>query len=89
MLKKIKIHGYRAHRDLIVEPNRHFNLIVGANESGKSTFMEAVALALTGRINGRAAAEELNPHWFNAPLVEDFIARRSKGDRAVLAPTAN
>lgn len=82
MLTKIKIQGYRIHQDLTVEPNRKFNLIVGPNESGKSTFMEAVALALTGRINGRSASEELNPHWFNAAAVEEFIRKRAEGKPA-------
>lgn len=93
MIRKIKIRGYRIHKDLTVEPNRGFNLIVGANESGKSTLMEAIALALTGRINGRSAAEELNPHWFNTDVVREFIEKRTRRcsrcfpgdpDRAVL-----
>ena len=75
-ITNIKIQGYRIHRDLTVKPNPKFNLIVGANESGKSTFMEAVTLALTGRINGRSASEELNPHWFNTVVVNDFIQKR-------------
>ncbi|MDI1271812.1 MAG: AAA family ATPase [Polaromonas sp.] len=79
MLTNIKIQGYRIHRDLLLKPNRKFNLIVGANESGKSTLMEAVALALTGRVNGRSASEELNPHWFNTALVRDFIQKRTNG----------
>ncbi len=80
-ITEIKIKGYRIHRDLIVKPNRKFNLIVGANESGKSTFMEAVTLALTGRINGRSASDELNPHWFNTVDVDDFIQKRMSGLR--------
>lgn len=79
MLTNIKIQGYRIHQNLALKPNRKFNLIVGANESGKSTLMEAIALALTGRINGRSASEELNPHWFNTALVQDFIKKRTKG----------
>ncbi|MBT2305165.1 AAA family ATPase [Variovorax paradoxus] len=79
MLVKIKIRGYRIHKDLTVKPNSKFNLIVGANESGKSTLMEAIALALTGRINGRSASEELNPHWFNTAVVEEFIRKRTAG----------
>lgn len=79
MIRKIKIQGYRTHRNLVLEPNPGFNLIVGANESGKSTLMEAIALALTGRINGRSVSEELNPHWFNVDLVGDFIKKRGIG----------
>ena len=79
VIRKIKILGYRIHRNLTVEPNQKFNLIVGANESGKSTLMEAVALALTGRINGRSVSEELNPHWFNTTSVAEFIKKRASG----------
>lgn len=73
MITKIKIHGYRIYKDLALEPNPKINLISGANESGKSTLMEAIGLALTGRINGRSAAEELNPYWFNTDLIEEFV----------------
>lgn len=73
MIEKIRIQGYRIYRDVTIKPNPRLNLIVGANESGKSTLMEAVALALTGRINGRRASEELNPHWFNIDAVQKFL----------------
>lgn len=79
MIKKIRICGYRIHRNLIIYPNRKLNLIVGSNESGKSTLIEAIVLALTGRINGRSAAEEINTHWFNKDMVADFIAIRANG----------
>lgn len=80
MIKKIKIHGYRIYKDLTLEPNAKLNLIAGANESGKSTLIEAIALALTGRINGRSASEELNPYWFNTELVESFVRKRAGGN---------
>ena len=80
MIKKIRIRGYRIHRDLTVYPNPKLNLIVGGNESGKSTLVEAIVLALTGRINGRSAAEELNPYWFNTADVADFIIKRAAGE---------
>lgn len=79
MIKKIRVRGYRIHRDLTIYPNSKLNLIVGANEAGKSTLMEAIVLALTGRINGRSASEELNPHWFNASAVAGFLAKRAQG----------
>lgn len=76
MIEKIRIEGYRIYRDFTLEPNSSLNLIVGANESGKSTLVEAISLALTGRINGRWASEELNPYWFNTELVERFLKGR-------------
>lgn len=80
MITKIKIRGYRIYRDLVLEPHPTRNLIVGANEAGKSTLIEAITLALTGRINGRSAAEELNPYWFNTSWVNEFVARRRRGE---------
>ncbi|RAR57015.1 putative ATP-dependent endonuclease of OLD family [Onishia taeanensis] len=83
MIKKIKIKGYRKHKSFEFEPNPRFNLIVGSNESGKSTFLEAVVLALTGRVNGRRASEELNPFWFNSDLVREFVEnRQARGNAA-------
>lgn len=81
MIRKVKIHGYRIYKDFALQPNQKLNLIVGANESGKSTLMEAVTLALTGRINGRKASEELNPYWFNKELVEEFVRQRHEGNQ--------
>ncbi|MEX0827388.1 MAG: AAA family ATPase, partial [Haliea sp.] len=79
-----KICGYRIFENFELRPNRNLNLVVGANESGKSTLIEAITLALTGRINGRWASEELNPHWFNMDLVLDFVKKRQAGKRVSL-----
>ncbi|MCU7829149.1 MAG: AAA family ATPase [Candidatus Thiodiazotropha sp. (ex Myrtea sp. 'scaly one' KF741663)] len=81
MITKIKIQGYRIYKDFELKPNQKLNLIVGANESGKSTLIEAISLALTGRINGKKAAEELNPYWFNTALVNQFVASRQSGGK--------
>lgn len=81
MITKIKIHGYRIYRDFEVKPNQKLNLIVGSNESGKSTLIEAISLALTGRINGKRAIEELNPYWFNSEIVGEFIKNRNSGEK--------
>ncbi|MCW2922392.1 MAG: hypothetical protein JWL76_2266 [Thermoleophilia bacterium] len=78
MIEKVRIRGYRIHRDTTFNPRAGMNIIVGGNESGKSTLIEAVTLALTGRVNGRFAQEELNPHWFNSALVQEYLAARSE-----------
>ena len=36
------------------------NIVVGDNEAGKSTILEAVNLALTGYLNGRNIRNELS-----------------------------
>lgn len=60
------------------------NILVGDNESGKSTIVEAINLALTGRLNGRSAREELNPYWFHDASVTEFFAARARGEEPAL-----
>ncbi len=79
MISKVKISGYRIFQSFEFHPNEGFNLIVGANESGKSTLMESMILALTGRLNGRRAADDLNPFWFNKSHVQAFLEARKSG----------
>lgn len=86
MIEKIRIRGYRKFRDLVVIPAASVNILVGDNESGKSTIIEAIGLAMTGRVNGRSAQDELNPYWFNQDVVRDFFRDRGEG-RPVALPT--
>lgn len=81
MIEKIRIKDYRKFRDITICPHPSFNIMVGENEAGKSTLLEALGLALTGRINGRPAGEELNPYWFNQDVVAEFFAQRSEGQQ--------
>lgn len=85
MIEKVRVRGYRKFRDLTFVPQPKFNILVGENESGKSTLLEAIGLALTGRINGRPASEELNPFWFHQGDVAAFFEARKTG-RQVAPP---
>ncbi|WP_432948284.1 ATP-dependent nuclease [Kribbella sp. CA-253562] len=84
MIEKIRIRGYRKFRDIVVVPSDGLNILVGDNESGKSTIIEALNLAMTGRVNGRPAIEELNPYWFNEDLVRRFFQDRADGKSSSL-----
>jgi putative ATP-dependent endonuclease of the OLD family len=79
MIEKVRITGYRKFQDLAITPHPRFNILAGENEAGKSTLLEAIGLALTGRINGRPASEELNPFWFNQDSVAAFFQARGEG----------
>lgn len=74
MITKVVIQGYRKFRQFSVQPDPAMNIIIGDNEAGKSTLLEAITLALSGRIDGRWANEELNPYWFNAKDVSDYFS---------------
>ncbi|MGQ4518868.1 ATP-dependent nuclease [Dermabacteraceae bacterium P13077] len=75
VIRKVQILSYRRFKDFTFEPEQGTNIIVGGNEAGKSTLLEAMTLALTGRVNGIRAAEYLNPYWFNQSIVQDFFAK--------------
>jgi len=84
VIERIVIEGYRLFSRLDMAPNPGMNIVVGDNESGKSTLLEAIALALTGKINGRWASEELNPFWFHRPTVVKFF--QTYGTEEATAP---
>jgi len=84
MIERIVVRGYRIFRDFELEPSAGLNVIVGGNEAGKSTLLEAISLGLTGRVNGRWGEEELNPYWFNQQLVSDYFTQLAAGE----SPTA-
>lgn len=81
MITKIHIRGYRTYKDFTLHPNTKKNILVGDNDAGKSTLLEAISLALNGRINGHSVLEELNPHWFNTELVDQFVAASKAGEK--------
>ena len=81
MITKVHIRGYRIYKKFTFCPNSKMNILVGDNDAGKSTLMEAISLALTGRISGRGVMEELNPYWFNTELVSQFVAACKAGEK--------
>lgn len=75
MIEKIIIENYRRFGRLVIEPKIGMNILVGDNEAGKSTVLEAINLALTGRLNGKWVGDEKNPFWFNKTAVEEFFTK--------------
>ncbi|NEA65370.1 AAA family ATPase [Streptomyces sp. SID12488] len=73
MLTKIVIKNYRTFRDFNLDFDPKMNILVGDNDRGKSTLLEAIGLALTGRIRGRLLAQELSPYLFNKEVVDEYI----------------
>lgn len=47
MPRKVLIKNYHAFKDFKLELSRGVNIIVGSNDAGKSTLLEAINLAFT------------------------------------------
>lgn len=73
-ITNVVIKHYRCLLDSTVDLNPNLNVIVGDNECGKSTLLEAIHLALSGQINGRPIQGELHPYLFNSKVVSQYIA---------------
>lgn len=73
-ISKIVIQNYRCLRACETSLNDKLNILVGNNECGKSTLLEAVNLVLSGQLNGRPVQAELHPHLFNQECVAEYLA---------------
>lgn len=72
-IKKVKIHNFKCYKDFEVVLDEGLNIIVGDNEAGKSTILEAINLALTGIINGKNIWNEVSQYIFNKDVVDAYI----------------
>jgi predicted ATPase len=84
MLKKLFISNFKIFESFTLELNSDLNIVVGDNESGKSTILEAINLALTKRLNGRLIDYELSPYLFNKKCTDRYIDALRKNLNPVL-----
>ncbi|MFY7876172.1 MAG: AAA family ATPase [Pirellula sp.] len=52
---------------------RSINTLVGANDTGKSTLIEAINLALMGRVHGKALALGMSPYLINLDATREYV----------------
>ena len=81
-IQRAIIQNYRCLRKADVSFNERLNVIVGANECGKSTLLEAIHLALTGQLNARPIQIELHPYLFNLAVATQYIETLKRGSFA-------
>jgi putative ATP-dependent endonuclease of OLD family len=84
-ISKIHIENFKLFKgafDLTL--NKGVNILVGNNEAGKSTIIEAVHLALTGLYNGKYLKNELTQYIFNNEVVADYIQSLESGAATLL-----
>jgi len=81
-IERVIIKNYRAIRDANIKFGDNVNIIVGNNEAGKSTLLEAINLALRCQLNRRPAQYELHPYLVNIEAVNEFVNQRKAGTPA-------
>jgi len=80
-IEKIKIYNYKCFDGwFTAHLNNGVNILVGDNEAGKSTILEAANLALTGILQGRYLKNELSQYLFNHNVACNYIGAVKKGE---------
>jgi len=84
-IKKIIIENFKCFEGrFCLEFNKRLNILVGDNEAGKSTILEAIHLALTGWFRGRYLRSELTQALFNNNIVKKYLASLRTGNPQAL-----
>lgn len=79
-IKKVKIQNFKCFGGIFeLELNSGLNILVGNNETGKSTILEAIHVALTGLYCGKNIRNELSQYLFNNDIVESYIQSVNAG----------
>jgi len=84
MIKKVRIQNFKQFHDLTIEFNNGCNIIIGNNEAGKTSLLEAINLALTSKLYGRNIFQELSPYLFNQTSVKKYVQALKNGDNPQL-----
>lgn len=85
MIDKVKIVNFKSFKgEFNLQLNEGLNIIVGDNEAGKSTILEAIHLALTGNFNGRHIRNEISQYLFNKEIVEAYLNDINSGQGSEL-----
>ena len=88
-INKIHIQNFKGFKGSFkLSLNNGINIIVGDNEAGKSTVIEAIHLALTGILNGRYLKNELTEYIFNNEVVLEYIESLKEGNTPLPPPHA-
>lgn len=80
LITKVHIKNFKIFKGSFkLELNKGLNILVGDNEAGKSTIIEAIHLVLSGLHNGRYLRNELSQYLFNNEVVADYLESLEEG----------
>lgn len=80
IITKLKILNFKSFEKFELEFSEGANIIVGNNEAGKSTILEAIHLCLTGYFHGKILKNDLTQYIFNKKVEQDFLKSLNEGN---------
>ena len=84
-ITKVKIENFKQFEgEFTIELNPKLNILVGDNETGKSTIIEAIYLALTGVYHGKYVKNDITQNLFNASCVKKYLSSLGSSEPEML-----
>ncbi|HBG2151645.1 ATP-dependent endonuclease [Clostridioides difficile] len=81
MIEKIKIENFKCIKGSFeLDLKQGINILVGNNEAGKSTILEAIHMALSGIFRGRTIKGNLSQYLFNYEVVNKYLEDINNGN---------
>src|SRR5258708_40328422 len=81
-ITRVYIDGFKRLTNFTIELNESLNVIVGDNETGKTSVLEAIILVLTRQYDGRTIDYVIDPYLFNASTVAEYFNKRRRNEHA-------
>ena len=81
-IKRVYIDGFKRLTGFTLELDGKLNVIVGDNETGKSTLLEAIGLVLSGQYDRRLIQYAIDPYLFNVATVAEYFQKQRNGENA-------
>jgi len=86
-IEKIIIENLKCFRGkFCLSLNKGLNILVGDNETGKSTILEAIHLALSGLWGGRFFKSQLTQDFFNNEIKDEYLVSVGAAGKAGAIP---
>jgi predicted ATP-dependent endonuclease of OLD family len=73
-IKKLKLKNFKRFDNQLFDFNDDVNIVVGDNESGKSTLLEAIEICLNFTYRGKPLSSELTTDLFNNDCINQYLA---------------
>lgn len=71
-VREVRVFGFKQFLNLCVKLSPGINIVVGDNDAGKTTLLEAVNAVLNGQYRGVSLTRNLSEDLFNDTLVDDY-----------------
>ncbi|MEC2152280.1 AAA family ATPase [Bacillus velezensis] len=85
MIKTLVIQNFKCFKEkFVLDLKEGINILVGNNEAGKSTILEAIHLVLTGVFRGKSIKNNLTQYMFNNAAVAEYIKNVKNGTDTTL-----